>query len=138
MARKPKTSTNKAFCDRLARRLVMHREAGLDGTPVCQFCGLVTATDWAHIIPRRYSAVRCAEDNAWALCRACHRVVDQWIEEKLKLIERTIGMERYEELRRLAEAGPPMSYELWWREERERLTARCVELGVSTKWKESA
>lgn len=133
MARKPKPVTDRSFCERLCRRIVFERAGNL-----CQRCMAAEATDWAHVIRRRFAAVRVVEDNTWALCALCHRTVDSWDTELVKLIERTIGIERYEELRGLAEAGPPMSYTLWWRAERERLTARCEELGISTKFRTSA
>lgn len=123
-----KTATDKAMSERLCRRLVIHRAQG-----TCERCG-GQGEHWAHNFGRRYSAVRCHEDNAWWLCPPCHRLIDTDPAEKTRLAEVTIGLERHTELRQLAVVGPPTSYTLWWRQERARLTARCEELGISTKW----
>lgn len=135
--RKPKTSTDKKLCDVLAKRIVIHRaEEWTAG--MCERCGIRPGEHWAHIIGRARSRVRTHEDNAWWLCaEPCHRLVDNWIEEKLALVDRTIGRERYEELRFLAEQ-PISNYTTWWRDERGRLTARCEALGISTKFRTSA
>lgn len=103
----------------------------------CQRCTR-EATDTAHIVKRRYSATRCVEDNAWALCRSCHQLTEQWPHEFMKLVEATIGLARYEELYRLAQAGIPTSSKMFWRGEVERLMARCAEAGVDTRWKATA
>jgi hypothetical protein len=42
-------------------------------------------------------------------------------------------MPRYEELRALAQAGPPPPKRLFWPSEVERLMERCQELGIDTK-----
>jgi hypothetical protein len=103
----------------------------------CQRCGR-PATDTAHIVRRRYSATRCVEDNAWALCRSCHNTTGEWPNEFMWLVETTIGVARYIELQHLANAGTRMSSKLFWRETRERLEARCRELGLPTTWRTAA
>jgi hypothetical protein len=113
--------------DLLFSRLVRSRGA-------CERCGQ-PATDTAHIVRRRYSATRCDERNAWALCRPCHRLTEEFPDEFMHLVDCTIGRGLYEELRRIAEAGLATSSRLFWRGEVERLTARCVELGIDTRWK---
>lgn len=92
-----------------------------------------SATDTAHIVPRRYSATRCVEDNAWALCRSCHRITGEWAFEFMRLVTQTIGMPRYEELRRQAQLGIQVSSKLFWAGEVERLEARCRQLGIDTR-----
>ena len=100
----------------------------------CERCGR-PGTDTAHIVRRRYSATRCVEDNAWCLCRSCHQLTDQWPHEFMWLVERTIGVDRYHELYRLANAGLTQSSRLFWRGEVQRLIARCEEVGVDTRWR---
>jgi hypothetical protein len=114
--------------DWLFSRIV--RSRGFCQMPGCRCPG---PYDTAHVIGRVYSATRCIEDNAWCLCRTHHTTVDNWPEEKLRLVVQTIGMPRYEELRALAQAGPPPPKRLFWPSEVERLMERCQELGIDTK-----
>ena len=99
----------------------------------CQFCWDREATDTAHIVKRRYSATRCIEDNAWALCRSCHIETEQWPVKFLRLVDETIGRDRYDELVRIAHAGLQVPSKVFWPAEVERLTARCRELGIDTR-----
>lgn len=118
--------------DFLFSRLVRSRGA-------CERCG-APATDTAHIIRRSWSATRCVEDNAWALCRSCHHLVDEWQVEFMRLVDRTIGEARLVELRQSAVAGIKglgLSSAMFWRGEVERLTARCQELNIDTRRKAS-
>jgi len=102
----------------------------------CERCGDTEGPfDTAHIVRRRYSATRCIEDNAWCACRSCHRTVDNWEGEYMRLVDQTIGRDRYDELCQLAQQGTQMSSVLFWRGERERLEARCDELGIDKKWR---
>jgi hypothetical protein len=101
---------------------------------VCERCGL-QATDTAHIVGRRYSATRCVEDNAWALCRQCHNVTGQWPHKFMALVAATIGEARYHELYRQASAGLPCSSHVFWAGEVDRLKARCAELGIDIRRK---
>lgn len=103
---------------------------------VCERCGDRTGPfDTAHIVRRRYSATRCVEANAWCACRPCHRMIDGWPDVFMNLVDLTIGRDQYEELCRDAHEGIPLSSKLWWAAERERLEARCTELGIDTKWR---
>lgn len=102
---------------------------------VCERCGNTAGPfDTAHIVKRRYSATRCIEDNAWCLDRSCHRLTADQPHEFMWLVERTIGVDRYKELRDLAQEdrkfGSP-----FWKAEVERLTERCRDLGVDTRWR---
>lgn len=102
----------------------------------CEYPGCVReATDTAHLIGRRYSATRCLEDNAAAMCRTHHQLIDQFWDEKHKVVEALIGVQRYAELRELANAGPQQSSANFWTGEVERLTERCRELGIDTRRK---
>jgi len=111
--------------DELFSRIVRSRGA-------CERCGR-EATDTAHIIKRRYSATRCLEENAWALCRSCHRETEEFPHLFMGLVELTVGVDRYKELYSLAQAGPSMSSRLFWAGEVERLKERCLELGIDTR-----
>jgi hypothetical protein len=91
-------------------------------------------TDTAHIVKRRYSATRCLEDNAWCLCRGCHKLTEEFPHEFMWLVERTIGVDRYLELVRQANDGiGTWNSKQFWANEVVRLKARCVELGLDTR-----
>lgn len=115
------------LADILAARIV--RSRGVCEYPACNRTDVV----WAHVIRRRYSATRCLEDAAWALCPTHHDLVDNWAHEHSALVAATIGMERYMELCHIAHAGVPLSSALFWRSEVERLKARCDELGLDKR-----
>jgi hypothetical protein len=102
----------------------------------CEYPGCASQGpyDTAHLIGRRYSATRCMEDNAVCACRSHHQLIDGWWDEKERVVDATIGQERYAELRAVAEAGIPLSSALFWAGEVERLTARCRELDIDTRW----
>ena len=110
---------------RIVRSRGMCERCGYDGGPF----------DTAHIVRRRYSATRCVEDNAWCLCRTCHHDVDEWQLHFMSRVAVTIGEERYVELCLMAQEGIPMSSAVFWRDTVARLTERCNELGISTKWR---
>jgi hypothetical protein len=116
---------NPGKADLLFSRIVRSRAT-------CERCG-GQATDTAHIVRRRYSATRCVEDNAWALCSSCHRATEDDPAQFMLLVDRTIGPDRYGELRLQAHAGIPGSSHAFWLAEVVRLTARCVELGIDTR-----
>lgn len=120
---------NAGLADVLAGRIV--RSRGRCQYPGCDRTDVV----WAHLIRRRYSATRCLEDAAIACCPTHHDRIDTWAHEMLKVINATIGVDRYEELQRIAEAGHPLSASLFWASEVERLKARCEELGLDTRRK---
>jgi hypothetical protein len=96
-----------------------------------------TEVVWAHIIRRGKSAVlRCIEDNCWAMCPTHHDLVDNYSDEHWHMVRRTIGEDRYYEMRREAvdfTANRKIPAPVFWAAEVERLKARCVELGLSTK-----
>lgn len=52
--------------DKLARAVVMERDL------VCRRCGTLQMGQWAHVVSRRYRALRWSPDNAVRLCRDCH------------------------------------------------------------------
>ena len=126
-----RTTGDKWWCDELFRRIIRTRG------PMCERCREKPGTDTAHMIPRGYSATRCVEDNAWFLCGTCHHDIDTFPDEKMALARATIGEERYWTLKNASQVGPPLRGARWWAAERERLTARCQELGLDTRRKVS-
>lgn len=120
---------DKGLCDVLAGRIVRSRG-------VCEYpgCGR-TDVVWAHIIGRGSSGTRCLEDNAWALCPTHHHLVDNWWDEKQNLVEQTIGVARWVELKHIAGEHKfrPVTSAVFWAEELQRLRTRCRELGLSDK-----
>lgn len=98
---------------------------------LCERCGR-EATDTAHIVGRRFSATRCLEDNAWALCNSCHRLTGEAAHEFMFLVERTIGVDRYKQLWDLAQEDRKFGA-VFWTAEVERLKARCIELGLDSR-----
>ena len=122
-----RVSGDRGRCDLLFSRIVRSRGA-------CERCGR-PGTDTAHIVGRRFSATRCAEDNAWCLCRSCHRITGTWADEFMALADGTIGNDRYEALRRQAEAGIVGQTSLmFWRDSLQRLLIRYDELGIADDW----
>lgn len=119
---------NRGLADILFSRIV--RSRGRCEYPGCDSQG---PFDTAHLIGRNYSAVRCVETNAICACRTHHALIDSWPEEKLRVIEATIGMDVYEQNRDLARAGHALSAALFWAAEVDRLKTRCVELGLSDR-----
>lgn len=116
--------------DRLLRLLVSQRLR-------CERCG-----EWgsqvAHIVRRRFHAVRCDELNVWWLCGGpgtndCHFVVDHDEDEADALISRTIGRDVYEALRARANAGPTGPLSLFWKSETARLRKVCAERSIPTR-----
>jgi len=100
----------------------------------CERCSIdIGPFHTAHIVRRRYSATRCVEDNAWCLCPSCHHVVDEWPLKHTELVNWTIGMARYDELVKLAQAGPTLSPKLFWKNEVERLKLICQARGIDTR-----
>ena len=75
------------------------------------------------------------EDNAWCLCRICHRLTAEWPATFLTLVATTIGMDRYRELGTQAQAGIVGQTSLmFWRDNLQRLLIRYDELGIADDW----
>lgn len=105
----------KAKADRLFSQLIRLRGK-------CERCGRTDGPfDTAHVIGRRFSATRSWETNAWCLCRTCHWTVDNYADEKMSLVARTIGMDAYAGLRDRAESIKGQRFD--WPAEVERLQA---------------
>lgn len=110
--------------DRLLRLLVRQRR-------FCQRCTR-PGTQVAHIIPRRFNAVRCDERNVWLLDADCHAFIDTHAKDRSLLIEGTIGLPLHQELRQIAYRGPEGPLSAFWRDELDRLRKRCAEEGIDT------
>jgi hypothetical protein len=94
----------------------------------CEHCGSTYRLETAHIIPRRYSATRTLEANAYCLCTRCHRRFHEHVDEWMAFIVSTIGWDEYQRLkdRALANRGPWT--EAMWADEATRLRAVLDEL----------
>ena len=80
----------------------------------CERCGTRDkALQAAHIIPRRYSVTRCDPSAAWALCAGCHLRTTEHADEHMALVADTIGLDRFWELKRAAEAGVKANDAYW-------------------------
>jgi hypothetical protein len=107
-------NADKNACDELFRRIV--RARGRCEHPDCDRTDVVTA----HILGRRFAKIRTNELNAWALCPSHHWLVDNWPDEKIILVNETIGFGTYQALRREAEDA---TGRFDWAAERVRLKA---------------
>lgn len=86
----------KAKADRLFSQII--RSEGK-----CQRCGSTYGLQCAHILGRTFSWTRVHLDNAWCLCGTCHYKVDNYADEKMSLVEATIGLDLYYDLVRLSQ-----------------------------------
>lgn len=93
----------------------------------CERCGRAQNLQCAHIIPRRYAATRTDETNAWCLCAGCHMRLTEHPDEHMEFVAETIGMDRFHELKRRAEAGVKAN-EAFWLGEVDRLKGLLDEL----------
>lgn len=112
--------------DRLLRLIVAQRG-------VCERCHRARGTEVAHIIRRRFTAVRWVETNVWWLCHFDHQLVDTAEVEFKALVASTIGHLHRDVLRNIAQAGPPEPLSMWQRSETARLRDRCSALGIPTR-----
>lgn len=77
----------------------------------------------AHILRRKYSAVRCDPENGWSLCARCHLIVDTVGDEWEELVLSTIGPDMLARLDAKARDGDGQPYrDDYWRD-------RALELG---------
>ena len=90
----------KHYADRLMAHAVKNEER------CCRYCGSQVDLEWAHVLSRRYMAVRWDRANSMALCRTHHYMFtvnplrwEQWC--------RDVEIP-WDELRHKALYGPPM------------------------------
>lgn len=121
-------SGDPGLADALFSRII--RSRGVCQYPGCESQG---PFDTAHLIGRKWRATRCVEDNAVCACRTHHVLIDQWWDEKQKVVDATIGHDRYYELKRIANEPPSTTSKLFWAGEAARLKQRCIELGLDTR-----
>lgn len=105
----------KGKADRLFSQLIRSRGR-------CENCGGTTNLQTAHVIPRRYAAVRVDPANAYCLDARCHMRFTEHAAEWMDFVDRTIGRAEYDRLWQKAQAGVKAS-ESFWLEECARLTA---------------
>jgi hypothetical protein len=84
----------KGKADRLFSLVVRARGA-------CERCGEsdYSKLQCAHIRRREFVATRTMELNAWCLCAGCHLLTHAEADEFMDLVEQTIGLETYFELK---------------------------------------
>ncbi len=123
--RKTPTATLKRKATALHSQYVRTRDGGCVR---CRVNGAVPSSQLhcAHIVSRRYAAVRTYEWNACALCSACHRRLTEHPNEAVAWNTywcATYSPHTYAELIRVADEGinTVMKGE-FWRQEIERLT----------------
>lgn len=106
--RRQKTDARKLKdqADRLCGLLVRSRGR-------CERCGAVQNLQWAHIIRRNYAATRTNPEAAWCLCASCHWLTEKEADEFMALVERTIGLDKFRDLKATAKAGVKTSAAFW-------------------------
>lgn len=72
----------------------------------CQECGSSTVLQCAHGFPRGYYPTRWDDENAWALCRACHKSFTHRPLQWEDWMRRRMGDDAYEAKRLVAVNGP--------------------------------
>lgn len=122
---------DKGKADRLFSLIVRSRG-------VCEACGDndYRKLQCAHIVRRAFSATRCYEPNALALCWTCHRRFTDDPIAWVRFLDDRFGPQHLEQLRRMAEAGVKAG-KSYWSDEVARLLDRCEALGVDHRRKAS-
>jgi hypothetical protein len=85
--------SDKDKCDAMVRRIVRimsHDE--------CMRCGR-SPIQVSHIVARRYSATRCLIENTQPLCVFCHVYFTDHPKEFEIWVEKTIGVDKFQELK---------------------------------------
>lgn len=93
----------------------------------CERCGSTQNLQCAHIIGRKFSATRTDPENAWCLCASCHRRLTDHPDEHMAFVALTIGMDRFDELKRKALDNPRPWKESMWQEQVEILQSMLRE-----------
>jgi hypothetical protein len=141
MAKRKKSSqaaVDKKKCDELFSRLVRSRARRCEAAGIIEGeCKAHGPSRWqcAHIIHRQYSMTRVLDGNAWCLCAGHHFRVDTNPDLWAVLVQATVGLERVQEMRRLANGpllldGFPASAAAFWAAHRARLEQACHDEGV--------
>lgn len=96
--------------------------------PLCEGgCGN-QATDHAHIVGRTLSHTRTDEKNGLALCGTCHHKFDNYTDDRIRILEQTIGWDEYMRLKAKALDGVAVKFD--WYDELDRLRAIAREMGL--------
>lgn len=122
-SRKRKPSAVKEEATRLCAFIVRTTRG-----PLCEACRQAAAKDHAHIVGRSYAHTRTDETNGLALCGPCHHRFDNFHDDRIAILERTVGVAHYEALKRKALDG--VNQKFCWFTELDRLRALARELGV--------
>lgn len=119
--RKRKPRAVKEECTRLCS-LIVRTTRG----PMCENqCGR-PAKDHAHIVGRNYAHTRSDETNGLALCGTCHERFDNFYDDRIALLEKTVGLAEYQRLKDKALAGVNVKFD--WFTELDRLKALWDEI----------
>lgn len=104
-----------------AKATVLHSKIVRARVGYCERCGSTTNLQCAHIRRRTYSTTRTDLDNAWCLCAKCHWAVDQDASEFMELVRHTIGVRKFNALKKKSLEG--VGTKVDWPAELERLKA---------------
>ena len=61
----------------------------------CLRCGRENWLSWCHVVTRANYHTRWDRDNSFAWCAGCHRMLDQYWEQKQSWVEQRIGAKAY-------------------------------------------
>jgi hypothetical protein len=105
MVRKASRKTLKSKADRLFSLIIRERDKA------CRRCGTTESLQCAHIVSRRYHAVRWSLDNAIALCAGCHIYFTHRPIEWERAIEQWFGLIHYNRVKMVAMSYDKPDYE---------------------------
>ena len=67
-------------------------------SPLCVRCRMRPTHDAMHLVSRSYRQTRWRLDNGLPGCRYCHEVMGRDQHEHVRIVEREVGREKWEEL----------------------------------------
>lgn len=79
----------------------------------CERCGGDNSLQCAHIISRRYNAVRTDLRNAFCLCASCHRFFTDHPVNFARFVKERIDDKLYDQLNQMAHDGVKANDEFW-------------------------
>ena len=106
------TRANDKMCSELVRRRDFTRFKGC-----CSRCGHAVQSwrdlQWAHLISRAHLKTRWNPDVACGACAGCHMFIDRDMEAKQALIDKLIGLDKYQMLKAAARDTGKVDYMGW-------------------------